>query len=237
LARLQKFLASSGICSRRAAEELIKQGRVRVNDRQVTELGIQIDPAKDTVHLDGIEVRVEQKRVYKFFKPKGVVSTLEDPFEKVNLSKFVSDLPVRVFPVGRLDKDAFGLLLLTNDGELSETLCHPRYEVSRVYWAEVVGKINSQQRKAALQGILLEDGPAAARVSTINSNVRTRELLGDVTEQNSIVEIEIKEGRKHLVKRLFAALGHPVTQLCRVSHGKYSLDDLKPGELREINLR
>jgi len=161
------------------------------------------------------------------------VTTLSDPHHTNTVARFIKNLPVKVFPVGRLDKDAFGLLLLTNDGELSEKLSHPRFEIPRVYIAEVKGKLTSASCEKAKEGFFLEDGFVKAGLKRDYSDKLTEVLFPKVSKEGSLVKITICEGRKHLVKRLLSALGNPVINLSRVSHGKYSLEKLKPGQIQE----
>jgi 23S rRNA pseudouridine2605 synthase len=231
--RLNKLLARAGVCSRRAADSLIESGNVSVNGRVVSELGTQVNPAEDSVEVNGSKISVEQKKLYLFYKPEGVVTTLSDPHETNTLERYTHKLPVRVFPVGRLDKDAHGLLLLTNDGELTEKLTHPRFQVPRVYIAQVENTLSAKAAKQAANGIELDDGPARASLRARNFDFEVRKHFTKGRVNTSFVEVTIAEGRKHLVKRLLASIGNPVLKLCRVSHGEYSLGDLSPGEIIE----
>lgn len=231
--RLNKYLASAGVCSRRAADSLIENGSVSINGSVVTELGTRVDPKSDIVEVNGKKISSEQKKLYLFYKPEGVVSTLSDPHETNTLKRYVTRLPVRVFPIGRLDKDAFGLLLLTNDGELSEQLSHPRYETPRVYIAEVENSLSSKAIKQAAQGLTLEDGAVKAILRERSFDFEVRKHFIKRQSSSRFVEVTIAEGRNHLVKRLLASLGNPVQKLCRVSHGQYGLQDLSPGEIIE----
>jgi 23S rRNA pseudouridine2605 synthase len=223
--RLQKFLARAGVASRRHAEGLITAGRVSVNNERVTELGTKIDPDTDLVTVDGKHVAAsEERRYFLFYKPVGVVTTLDDPEGRPSIKAFVQELEGRVFPVGRLDYDAEGALLLTDDGELANRLMHPRYQVERTYLVKVKGQPTPETLEKLRGGVRLEDGfakPAAVEVF-------------EEAERNLWIKLVVTEGRPHLVKRLCAAIGHPVLRLFRPSHGGIGVQGLKPGALRRL---
>ncbi len=223
--RLQKFLARAGVASRRAAEGLITQGRVTVNGAKVTELGSKVDAEKDTVAVDGKKVELEAARTwYLLNKPEGVVTTLTDPQGRPTIADFVKGLGKRLFPVGRLDYDAEGALLLTDDGEISNRLLHPRYQVPRTYLVKVKGEPTDASLAKLLGGVRLEDGMAApAKVERF-----------DKAEANTWLEIVVTEGRPHLVKRLCAAIGHPVVRLFRPAQAGIAVGNLEPGQLRKL---
>lgn len=226
--RLQKLIASTGLSSRRKAEMLIASGRVSVNGRVVTELGTKVDPERDHVKVDGKHLTSAQPFVYLVLnKPKNVMSTLDDPGGRTTVKEFLHGVSVRVFPVGRLDFDSEGLMLLTNNGDLAQALLHPRYQVPKTYLIKVKKVLTDEEIKKLERGIRLEDGMTGpAYVKKVKK-----------AEQNSWLEITIREGRKHQVKRMLEAVGHPVLKLLRVRMGPLSLGDLAPGEFRFLSDR
>jgi 23S rRNA pseudouridine2605 synthase len=215
--RLNAYLARSGIASRRGAEELIRAGRVRVNG-EVAGLATFVE-ASDRVELDGHPLALEPLAYVLLHKPAGVVTTASDPHGRPTVVELV-DLPQRVVPVGRLDADTTGALLLTNDGPLAHRLAHPRYEVDKVYEAEVEGEPDDEALRRLSEGVELEDGPTAPAV------VRR---LGP-----SLLELTIHEGRKHQVKRMCEAAGHPVRRLHRSGYAGLTLEGVEPGRWREL---
>jgi 23S rRNA pseudouridine2605 synthase len=222
--RLQKVLAAAGIGSRRACEELIAAGRVTVNGRRAT-LGDKADAETDEIHLDGERVVTNTKLVYiAMNKPRGVVSTMADERGREALADYLGNVDQRVYHVGRLDADSEGLLLLTNDGTLAHRLMHPSYEVAKTYLAEVEGPVPRAVGRALLQGVELEDGPA--RVDAFK--------LVDAHQRTALVEVVIHEGRKHIVRRMFEEVGHPINRLIRTAIGPIRLGDLKPGRTRRL---
>jgi 23S rRNA pseudouridine2605 synthase len=226
--RLQKLIAGSGLASRRKAEMLIAAGRVTVNGAVVTALGTRVDPDRDHVKVDGKHLRAAQPFVYLILnKPTHVMSTLDDPGGRTTVKQFLHGVSVRVFPVGRLDFDSEGLMLLTNNGELAQTLLHPRYHVPRTYLIKVKGVLAEDEIGQLQRGVRLQDGMTGpATVKKIRK-----------AEQNSWLEITIREGRKHQVKRMLEAVGHPVIKLVRVRMGPLSLGGLEPGEFRFLTDR
>ncbi len=226
--RLQKILARAGIASRRAAEELIRQGRVRVDGQVVTELGCKADPGRQEITCDNKPVRLEEEKVYLLLnKPLGYVTTLSDPQGRPIVSDLLKAIEVRVFPVGRLDIDTEGALILTNDGELAHQLLHPSFEITRTYEATVKGAPATEALHRLEEGILLEGRrtwPAKLRV------------LG-ARGPNTTIEITIHEGRKRQVRKMFAAIGHPVVYLKRTAYGSLRLGGLKPGKYRLLPRR
>lgn len=224
--RLQKFLSRAGVSSRRHAETMITDGRVKVNGKVVTELGSRVDAQKDLVLLDNKLVSVNSERKYfLFYKPPGVVTTLSDPEGRPTVGDYAKETGGRVFPVGRLDYDAEGALILTDDGELANKLMHPKHQVPRVYLAKVKGEPDSASLQKLVDGVRLEDGMANA----IQAQVFEK------AERNTWVKIVVTEGRQHLVKRLCAAIGHPVVRLYRPAHAGLPVHGLRPGELRELS--
>jgi 23S rRNA pseudouridine2605 synthase len=222
--RLQKFLARAGVASRRHAEGLITAGRVSVNNQRVTELGTKVEPT-DLVTLDGALVTApETTSWYLLHKPAGVVTTLSDPEGRPTVAGLLGGVEERVFPVGRLDWDAEGALLLTNDGAAAHRLLHPSFEVPRTYLAKVKGSPTDETLGRLLEGVRLEDGPARA----------LRAERFEAAERNTWLLLQVGEGRPHLVKRLCAALGHPVVRLFRPAQAGISVTGLQPGELRPL---
>ncbi|ADL07909.1 pseudouridine synthase [Thermosediminibacter oceani] len=218
--RLQKFLAMAGIASRRACEKLILEGRVQVNGKTVRELGVKVDPALDEVRVDGNVCRLNNKPIYILMnKPKGILTTVKDPFGRPTVIDLLKGVRERVFPVGRLDKDTEGLLILTNDGELSYRLTHPKHEIEKTYVAKVVGTPDESDFIRLRRGIVLEDGRTAP------AKVRILKAGRDFT----VLEIIIHEGRKRQVRRMCKAIGHPVISLKRTRIGKLNLRGLAPG--------
>lgn len=224
--RLQKLLAAAGVGSRRVCENLIEQGRVEVDGQIVTELGVRIDPKAQSVHVDGVRVNLDEDRVYLAFnKPKGVVSTMSDELGRVSLADYVGNREQRLFHVGRLDADTEGLLLLTNDGELANRLQHPSYGVLKTYLATVRGPVGRDVGKQLREGVELEDGPVS---------VDSFKVI-DSQPGKALVEVVLHEGRKHVVRRMLDAVGHPVLELVRTEVGPIRLADLKSGRTRRLN--
>jgi len=217
------MIAGSGLSSRRKAEMLIAAGRVTVNGKVVTKLGTKVDPGRDHVKVDGRHLTGAQPFVYLVLnKPRNVMSTLNDPGGRDTVKDFLHGVSVRVFPVGRLDFDSEGLMLLTNNGELAQALLHPRYHVPKTYLIKVKRVLTDDAIAQLQQGVQLEDGlTGPAVVKKVKK-----------AEQNSWLEITIREGRKHQVKRMLEAVGHPVIKLMRIRMGPLSLGDLAPGEFR-----
>jgi 23S rRNA pseudouridine2605 synthase len=215
--RLNAYLARAGVASRRKADELIKAGRVTVNG-EPGQLNTFVQ-SRDRVELDGERVDLQPLAYVLLHKPAGAVTTASDPHGRRTVVELV-DHPARVVPVGRLDADTTGVLLLTNDGELAHRLAHPRYEVEKVYEAEVDGDPNDDALEQLRTGIELDDGPT--------SPAQARRLAPER------VELAIHEGRKHQVKRMLAAVGHPVTRLHRSRYAGLTLEGLEPGKWREL---
>jgi 23S rRNA pseudouridine2605 synthase len=222
--RLQKVLAAAGVGSRRACEELVADGRVTV-DGEVARLGDRADPATAVIRVDGERVIADPRRVYLALnKPRGVVSTMDDERGRQSLADFVDDLPERVFHVGRLDADSEGLLLLTNDGDLAHRLTHPSYGVAKTYLCQLPGPVPRAVGRALRAGVMLDDGVAKVDSFTVV----------DTVKRTSLVEVVVHEGRKHLVRRMFAEVGHPVQRLVRTAIGPVRLGNLKPGRSRRL---
>jgi 23S rRNA pseudouridine2605 synthase len=223
--RLQKVLASAGLGSRRKCEEFISAGRVTVNDVIVDELGARVQPDTDVIKVDGVTIaQAGGNVVVALNKPRGVVTSMSDEHNRECVGDLVAEYPQRLFHVGRLDVDTEGLLLLTNDGELAQRLSHPTYGISKTYFARVAGKVTKETMKTIKAGVVIEDRPVEV----------TNALLVGSTNDNSIVEITIHEGRNRIIRRLFDELGHPVVDLVRTQIGPVKLGQLKSGALREL---
>lgn len=223
--RLQKFMAHAGAASRRKSEELIKEGRVKVNNNIVTEMGLVVDPNKDRVYLDGKRLNLENDNIYIILnKPIGVVTTSSDEKGRINVVDLVDETK-RVYPVGRLDIDTTGLVLLTNDGALANILMHPKNNIYKTYIATVEGKPNARELNLLRNGLSLRD------LKTSKSKVKILKNF----DKDSIVEISIHEGKNHQVKRMFSYIGHEVKKLKRISIGKIELGNLEIGNYRYLN--
>ena len=223
--RLQKVLAGAGVASRRACEVLISEGRVEVNGQVVTEQGRRVDPDTDVIRVDGSRIPPPRRHRYLVLnKPRGVVSTMDDPEGRRTLADLVPDRHGRLFHVGRLDTDTEGLILLTNDGDFAHRLAHPSYEIPKTYLAEVGGVVGRDVLARLRAGIVLEDGPVRP------DSVKLVSTTGD----RSLVKITLHEGRNHVVRRTMEAVGHPVRRLSRTGIGPVRLGTLKSGEFREL---
>ncbi len=223
--RLQKLMARAGVASRRRSEELIAAGRVTVNGEVVTSLGTKADPDRDAVAVDGRALELGVAHAYfALNKPRGCVTTMSDPQGRPTIARFLPPLPPGLFAVGRLDMDTEGLLLITNDGELAARLLHPRYHVPKTYRAVVAGRPSDAELARLRRGIELDDGP------TQPAEVEALGPRDDRTE----ARITIREGRKRQVRRMFSAIGHPVTELERTAFGPIELGDQPRGALREL---
>jgi 23S rRNA pseudouridine2605 synthase len=226
--RLQKVLAAAGIGSRRHCEELIGAGRVEVDGEIVRRFGARVDPQQQVIRVDGRRIPASEDLVYiALNKPAGVLTSMSDSRGRATMADLLGDVAERLFHVGRLDYDTEGLMLLMNDGELAHRLAHPRFGVPKTYLAEVTGAVPRDLARQLLDGIELEDGVASA------DKFRVVERLGS----RALVEITLHEGRKHIVKRMLAAAGHPVTRLVRTQVGPIALGSLRPGTTRELTVR
>jgi len=225
--RLNKIIADAGIASRRAADQLILDGRVSVNNQTVQELGGKYDPEIDEIKVDGESLKINKSKTYlAFHKPAGVISTMSDPEGRANLGSYFADRKDRLYHVGRLDKDSEGLILLTNDGELAHRATHPSYGLEKKYLVEIEGDFNKGLSDQLLQGVKLEDGLARA-LKVVH--------VRDVTKNHHWVEITIHEGRYHIIRRLIESLGTKVLRLIRIEFGPIALGDMKVGRHRVLN--
>ncbi|HEX6235094.1 MAG TPA: pseudouridine synthase [Jiangellaceae bacterium] len=224
--RLQKVLAAAGVGSRRACEAMIAAGQVEVDGQIVRTMGVRVDPKRAVIKVNGMRVVTEESGLVHLAlnKPRGVVSTLTDPEGRPNLGDYVRNRRERLFHVGRLDADTEGLILLTNDGELAHRLTHPSYEVPKTYLAEVVGPIARDMGKRLREGIELDDGVVTVDEFRVVSRSGARVML----------ELVLHEGRKHVVRRLLEAVGHPVERLVRTNLGPIKLGDLRVGNTRRL---
>lgn len=222
--RLQKVLAAAGVCSRRQAEKLISDGRVTVDGQVVSTLGSKVDPVRQEIKVDGRPLLETGLVYYLLNKPRGYVTTMSDPQGRPLVTSLLKGVKARVFPVGRLDIDTSGALLLTNDGDLTQKVLHPSNEINRTYLARVTGRPSETKLELLRQGILLEGRktwPAIIRVV-------------DKDRDSTSVEITIHEGRKRQVRKMFAAIGHPVRELARTAYAKLELGNLPIGRFREL---
>ena len=221
--RLNKYLAQRGAASRREADRMIQEGRVAVNGRVVEDLGHKIDDGRDRVAVDGRKIKPGRELVYMMLnKPKGFLVTLADPLGRATIKNLIPSLPDGVNPVGRLDKNSEGLLLLTNDGEMANRLTHPRYEVSKIYIVCVEGRISPEEIDKLEKGVHIDGGlTAPAKVKVLESR-----------PQSSVLQIEIHEGRKREVRQMCESVGHAVVRLTRVSFAGLRLETLPNGQWR-----
>jgi 23S rRNA pseudouridine2605 synthase len=227
--RLQKLLSQAGIASRRAAERLIAEGRVSVNGETVREMGVKADPAVDDIRVDGRRVKAAARpRYILLYKPKGYVTTRSDPQRRPTVIDLVSGVREYVYPVGRLDYDSEGLLLLTNDGDLAARLTHPRHGVERTYEARVAGMPDREALDRLRRGIPL-DGHRTLPAQVVLVSERRR-------DGNGLVRITIREGRNRQVRRMCEAVGHPVQTLRRIRIGPLADGSLRVGQWRELTL-
>jgi 23S rRNA pseudouridine2605 synthase len=226
--RLQKVLAAAGVGSRRHCEELIGAGRVEVDGQIVRRFGARVDPEHQIIRVDGKRIPARQDIVYLAFnKPPKVLTAMSDDRGRKTVTDFLGDRAERLFHVGRLDYDTEGLMLLTNDGELAHRLAHPSYEVAKTYLADVPGPVPRDLGRRLATGVELEDGVAVA------DRFRVLEQAGS----HALVEITLHEGRKHIVRRMLAEVGHPVSRLVRTTVGPVKLSGLRPGATRDLTTR
>ena len=226
--RLQKVLAAAGVGSRRHCEEMIGAGRVEVDGEIVRRFGARVDPQTQVIRVDGRRIPAREDLVYLALnKPAGVLTSMSDPRGRPTIADYLGDRGERLFHVDRLDYDTEGLMLLTNDGELAHRLAHPSYGVLKTYLADVAGPLSRDLGRRLMTGVELDDGPATA------DRFRVVERAG----QRALVEITLHEGRKHIVRRMLAEAGHPVSRLVRTQVGPVALGRLKPGTTRRLTTR
>jgi 23S rRNA pseudouridine2605 synthase len=223
--RLQKILAHAGIASRRVAEQMIREGRVTVNDTIVTQLGTKADIHKDTIKVNGKLILTDVSPVYLMInKPRGYLTTLKDTKGRPIVADLLEDIPERVFPVGRLDYDSEGLLLMTNDGDFAHRIQHPKFEITKIYHVKIRGSLSSGEIGIIKRGISLDDG----EFTPVHVSVRK------MNPRSCWLELTIHEGRNRIIRRFFDALDHPVTRLIRVAIGDLHLGKLRQGEFRYL---
>lgn len=227
--RLQKYLARAGIDSRRRCEKLIIQGYVRINHSVITKLGTKVDPQKDIIEVKGKLVKFIEKKKYTYIllnKPKGFLTSLHDPYNRPTILELLKDINKRVYPVGRLDFNSEGLLLLTDDGELTYALTHPSKEIEKTYIIKVKGNPSLEKLKLLSKGIILKNGYKI---------LPCKIYLLKITNGNAILKIKLKEGKKRQIRRMGKYIGHSVLELRRVQIGPIYLKGVKPGEYRYLN--
>jgi 23S rRNA pseudouridine2605 synthase len=223
--RLQKVLARAGVASRRVVEDMVDQGRISVNGRTVQVQGMRVDPARDRIAVDGARIELRDDRVtYAINKPSGVITAMSDDRARPTIGDLVGDLAPGLVHVGRLDQDTEGLLLVTNDGELAHRLAHPSYEVKKTYLAQVSGSVPRDLAKRLRGGVQLDDGPVAVDSFRVM----------DTHAGQSVVEVVLHEGRKHIVRRLLAHVGLPVSRLTRTAVGPVKLERMRVGSIRRL---
>lgn len=222
--RLQKIISQAGVTSRRKAEDLIREGRVRINGKTVFELGTKADPDRDTIDVDGKRIEPKQPKISVLLnKPDGYITSLRDPEGRPTVKKLVDNIPLRLYPVGRLDYHTEGLLILTNDGDLAQKIEHPTHALEKIYLAKVKGVPDENKINKLRSGIMLEGRRTlAAKIKVIE------------TRKNAWLEITIREGRQNQIRKMFEEIGHPVLKLKRVAIGAVRDDNLKPGEYRML---
>ena len=224
--RLQKYIAQCGIASRRKAEEYISGGRIALDGRIVREMGIRVVPGENLITLDGQPIEVKEQLVYYLLnKPKGYITTLADPQGRPTVTSLITTSKARLFPVGRLDLDTEGALILTNDGQLAQKIQHPSHETNKTYEALVRGWPHEEKIRQLARGILLEGKMTSPATVFIKTKIGAHCLM----------QITIHEGRKRQVKKMFAFIGHPVLQLKRTAYGKLNLGRIAPGDYRQLN--
>jgi 23S rRNA pseudouridine2605 synthase len=226
LVRLHKILADAGVASRRKGEQMILAGKVSVNNEVIRELGVLADPACDRIRVDGKPLpRPAPKVYYLLYKPRGVITSLHDPEGRLTIKDLIPRVKTKVFPVGRLDYDAEGLLVITNDGEMAMRLAHPRYRVPRTYLVKVQGILTAAEIRRLEKGVRLVDGMSPAM-----KIVPMKRL-----QQNSWVRVTVHEGRNRVIKRSFEAIRHPVLRLKRIGFASLTLEGLRPGDYRPLS--
>lgn len=226
--RLQKVIASSGIASRRKAEALISKGKVKVNGNIVTELGTKVS-GNDAIEVDGTVLQRDSvKEYYLLNKPRGVISSVSDDKNRPTVVDYI-DTDARIYPVGRLDYDTTGLIILTNDGELTNILAHPRSKIPKTYIAKIEGLLNKDDIDRLKSGIMIE----GRKVFVQNFKIRDK----DFEKKTSLVEVTIVEGRNHIVKKMFESLKHPVIRLSRIKIAFLTAENLKSGQYRKLSIK
>ena len=226
--RINSYLSRCGVCSRRQADNYITEGRVKVNDTVITQLGTKIDIDKDIVEFDGNRISLPVKNSYYIInKPDQVVTTMHDPQNRKTIGSYINEIGIRLFPVGRLDYNSEGLIILTDDGELSHRIQHPRYKIVKTYIIDTEKPLGRKEVSKIGQGVMLEDG--FAKVLSIKSSPNST--------SGGRYCIKIAEGRKRMLRRLFERFGHKVLRLKRISNGNIYLEELPSGHWRELSIK
>lgn len=223
--RLQKVIAQSGLTSRRKAEQLILDGKVKVNNKTVTEMGVKVT-SDDKVEVDGVPLEKEESVYYLLYKPRGVISSVKDDKGRKVVTDFLPEVSARVFPVGRLDYDTSGILLLTNDGEFANQLMHPSKEVNKVYVAKVKGIPHKKELLKLRKGVISDN----EKLKAVHVNM----LSSDKEKKTSIIELTLHEGKNRQVRRMLEAIGFPVMKLKREQYSFLTLQGLNAGEYRSL---
>lgn len=226
--RINKYIASAGIASRRKAENLVSEGRIKVNGQIIYDLGYQVNEDKDIVEYDGKKIDINsEKLVYILLnKPEGYITSSKDQFGRKDVMDLVTDIKERIYPVGRLDYETSGLLLMTNDGDLTYKITHPKHEITKTYIASVKGIPTSEELERFENGLEIED--------YVTSKAKIRVLKTDVKKNYSVCRVSIHEGRNRQVRKMFNAINHPVMNLKRVALGKISVNNVEVGKYRHL---
>lgn len=225
LERLQKVIAQSGVTSRRKAEQLILEGKVKVNNKVITALGTKVGP-QDEIEIGGIPLEKENLVYYMLYKPRGVISTVSDNKERKTVIDFFPEVEERIYPIGRLDYDSSGIILLTNDGEFANLLMHPKHEVEKVYVAKVRGIPSKEELSRLKKGVKVDND--------LLKTVRYNLLSTDRRKNTALLELTLFEGKNRHVRRMMEAIGYPVQKLKREKYGILTLDGLQPGDTRPL---
>ncbi|MEK6628937.1 MAG: pseudouridine synthase [Bdellovibrionota bacterium] len=234
LMRLNKLLAERGLASRRGADKLIADGLVVVNGKKVYELGIKVNPNKDKILVDGKPIKSKTENIYIMLnKPKNVITSMSDPLERPTVADFIGELPARVFPIGRLDWDSEGLLLLTNDGDFAQKVMHPKTEVTKTYHVKLEGQPQEYQIKKLLTGVSIPGGRVKAK--HVEKLKMTKTNTKKTSEKNDWYKIIITEGKNHQVREMFKKIGFDVIKLHRVAIGKLRIGSLERGQMVFLN--
>lgn len=227
--RLNKFLSESGVSSRRQADRMIEEGQITINGKKVFELGVKVDPHHDKILIDGKPLKKSTMKMYLIFhKPKGILTTLTDPLERPTVSDYLQGVPGRVFPIGRLDWDSEGLLLLTNDGEFANKVSHPKSEITKTYLVKLSGQPKPEQIQKLLRGVSIIGGKVAAKHIE-----KIKRMEG--SDKYDWYKIVITEGKNRQIRQMFAKIGFDVMKLQRVAIGRLRLGSLRKGELAYLN--
>ncbi|MBB6448992.1 23S rRNA pseudouridine2605 synthase [Geomicrobium halophilum] len=223
--RLQKVIARAGITSRRKAEDYIVDGRVAVDGKRVQELGTKVSE-KAVIEVDGVPIQREEPVYFLLYKPGKVISAVKDDKDRAVVTDYIEDTEARIFPIGRLDYDTSGLLLLTNDGDFANLMMHPRSKIKKTYIAKVKGKPSKDTLRKLSRGVELEDGKTLPAKASFKS--------GNKQNDTSIIELVISEGRNHQIRRMLESVGHPVLKLKRERYAFLTLEGLQPGDFRKL---